>query len=60
MIDRIGRFFCRKFHHRISRVIHGRYRCWVCLREYKVDWDRDGRVSAEIREIPPPKMEPVR
>ena len=60
MIDRIGRFFCRKFHRRISRPVHHKYVCLVCLREFKVDWDRDGRVSAEICEIPPPKMEPIR
>ncbi len=29
---------CRLMHRAISRPVNGRYRCWVCLREFPARW----------------------
>jgi hypothetical protein len=34
----IGAIYCRVFHRAISRPVHGRYRCWKCLREFELEW----------------------
>lgn len=31
----LGFWYCRRFHTNISAVIHGKYHCWKCLREYR-------------------------
>ena len=33
-----GTLFCRLFHKSISRPVHGKYRCWKCLREFDLEW----------------------
>ncbi len=38
MIERISRWFCRKFHHRITRAMHGQYVCLRCLRTYEAGY----------------------
>ena len=29
---------CQWIHRSISRPVHGKYRCWTCLREFDTDW----------------------
>lgn len=38
LLEHISRAWCRKFHGKPYTPMYGRYRCMVCLREYKVDW----------------------
>lgn len=51
MTERLLRLWCRTMHGiHISRPMHNSYRCWRCLREYKVDWEP--RAKFEVIEIP--------
>jgi len=34
----VGNHYCRTFHRAISRPVNGRYRCWLCLREFELRW----------------------
>lgn len=31
-------WWCRTMHERISRPIHGQYRCWQCGRMHRCSW----------------------
>ncbi len=34
----VAQFRCRLIHRSISRPVHGKYRCWTCLREFEIEW----------------------
>jgi hypothetical protein len=38
VLSAFGRLYCRVFHRSISRPVHGKYKCWRCLREYELEW----------------------
>ncbi len=38
LMSELGALRCRVFHRDISRPVHGQYRCWICLREFRSDW----------------------
>jgi hypothetical protein len=33
-----GNLYCRLFHQSVSRPVAGKYRCWMCLREFDTEW----------------------
>jgi len=51
VIECVRRWWCRHFHGRIYRPVHGVYRCATCLREFRVSWSED-RVTVTVVEIP--------
>lgn len=38
LLDAIGRWYCVRYHTRVSRPVHGEYFCWTCFRRYPVSW----------------------
>jgi hypothetical protein len=34
----VGNLYCRVFHRSISRPVRGKYHCWKCQREFKLEW----------------------
>ncbi len=38
VVLRMRAIHCRLMHRSISHPIHGKYTCWVCLRQYPVEW----------------------
>ena len=38
MIERILQAWCRHFHRRITRAMHGKYVCLCCLRTYEAGY----------------------
>ena len=38
LLGMFGVYYCRTFHRAISRPVHGKYRCWRCLREFELGW----------------------
>jgi hypothetical protein len=38
LIVSLGETRCRLMHQKISHPVNGKYRCWVCLREFHTDW----------------------
>ena len=43
MIELALKFWCRHFHKKVLRPVHGKYACVTCLRLWPVPWeDRQG------------------
>jgi hypothetical protein len=42
-LEWFGAMWCKAFHNCVSHPVCGSYRCWICLREYKVGWEKPGR-----------------
>lgn len=39
ILEKVSRWFCREFHHEITRPVRGRYYCIKCGKEYKSPWN---------------------
>ncbi len=38
IINSVSNWFCRKFHHKITRPMNGKYYCLECCREFNSPW----------------------
>ena len=48
MIELALKFWCRHFHRKVMRPVHGKYACATCLRVWPVPWEHrhDPRVAS--------------
>ena len=50
MIELCQKWWCRHFHDRLLRPVHGQYRCAICLRTWPVPWE--SRTVERVATIP--------